>query len=306
MNNRRVFLKQMGLATGGLLLPSFVQKVYAKENETEHLVILHNNDWHSRIDPFPLDGGRNAGMGGAAKRASLIKQIRKENPNVILLDSGDVFQGTPYFNFFGGEIEYKLMTEMGYDASTLGNHDFDNGLEGLEKALPHAGFDIICSNYDFSETALKHAYKPFKIIKKGEIRIGIFGLGIEPEGLIPPKLFGNTIYQNPIEAANKWASFLRNEKRCDLVVCLSHLGHDYKNNKISDMILATETNNINLILGGHTHTFLNEPVEKKNKQGLPVLINQVGWGGILLGRLDCYFDKTSGLKGLKTSIVKVS
>ncbi|RYZ81717.1 MAG: bifunctional metallophosphatase/5'-nucleotidase [Moraxellaceae bacterium] len=258
------------------------------------LTILHTNDVHSRIEPFPMDGSRNQGMGGAARRASLIKRIREEEQNVLLLDAGDIFQGTPYFNLYGGEVEMKLMTAMGYDAATMGNHDFDNGLEGFVKQLPHAKFPIICSNYDFSNTLLKGATQPYKIFKKQGLKIGVFGLGIELKGLVEEKNYGETVYLDPVAKANEVASLLKNELKCDLVICLSHLGYSYKNNKVSDKVLAAQTSNIDLIIGGHTHTFMDVPEDVKNLSGGITTINQVGFAGINLGRVDYYFEKYKG------------
>jgi len=260
--NRRNFIKQASLLGMGMgMLPL---TAWAKSEE-KRLVILHTNDWHSRIEPFPMDGGRLQGQGGAAKRAKLIQQIREEGHEVLLLDCGDIFQGTPYFNVYGGELEFKLMSEMGYDAATLGNHDFDGGLNGLKKQLPHAKFPILCANYDFSETELAGKFAPYKIVDKGQWKVGILGIGIELDGLVPEALYGATKYQDPIEAANKYAALLKQEKNCDLVICLSHLGYKYSGNKISDQVLASQSENIDIILGGHTHTFMEKPDEIKNK-----------------------------------------
>ena len=263
---------------------------WAKEDQVQ-LTILHTNDVHSRIEPFPMDGSRNQGMGGVARRASLIKKIRNESKNVLLLDAGDVFQGTPYFNLFGGELEMKLMTDMGYDAATMGNHDFDNGIAGFVKQLPHAKFPFLVSNYDFKNTALAGLTKPYQIFKKQGISIGIFGLGIELDGLVSKANYGDTLYLDPVQKANEMASFLKNEKKCDMVICLSHLGYSYKENKVSDQVLAKSTRNIDLIIGGHTHTFMKAPEDISNLDGKITTVNQVGFAGINLGRLDYFFDR---------------
>lgn len=254
------------------------------------LVILHTNDTHSRIEPFPMDGGRNQGKGGAARRAALIKAIRQTEDQVLLLDAGDIFQGTPYFNFFGGELEFKLMSAMKYDAATLGNHDFDAGLEGLYKQLPHADFPFLVANYDFSDTLMAGKTQAYKIFRKGPLRIGVFGLGIKLDGLVPANLYGNTRYTDPVVAANKYATLLKHEHKCDYVICLSHLGYRYRGNKVSDEVLAKNSQNLDLIIGGHTHTFMDRPVVHKNEAGQPVVINQVGWAGLMLGRLDVFFE----------------
>ena len=302
--NRKKFLSTIGGGTLALTLaPNLLLAENLKfldQNSDYKLTILHTNDQHSRIEPFDSSYSRNPNQGGFARRAALIQKIRGEEKNVLLLDSGDTFQGTPYFNFFGGELEFKLMSMMGYDASTMGNHDFDNGLEGFKKVLPNAKFPFICSNYDFKNTILDGQTLPYKVFKKNGIKVGIFGVGIELAGLVGKKSYGETVWQNPIEIAQHYATFLRNEKKCDLVICLSHIGYDYKDNprKISDKILASQTDGIDLILGGHTHTFLPEPQTFVNKSGKNVMVNQVGWAGLLLGKINFYFDKNKKVKNI--------
>lgn len=271
--------------------------------ETKKITILHTNDVHSHIDPFPVDHPRNPNMGGAARRAAIIENIRKEEEHVLLLDAGDIFQGTPYFNYYGGELEFKLMSMMQYDLATIGNHDFDNGIEGLYAQLPHAQFEFVSANYDFKNTVLNSHVKPYKIFNKGGIKIGVFGLGIELEGLVDKKAYKETVYLNPIEVAQDMARILKHNKKCDLVICLSHLGFSYKNepNKISDLDLAKKTKNIDLIIGGHTHTFLDKPVIEKNIEGKEVMINQVGCYGINLGRVDFYLSDDA--KGYGKAII---
>ena len=302
--NRKEFLKTVGGGTLALsLAPNLVfasQKSILDRNAAYKLTILHTNDQHSRIEPFDSSYSRNPNQGGFARRATLIQQIRSQEKNVLLLDAGDIFQGTPYFNFYGGELEFKLMSMMGYDAATMGNHDFDNGLEGFLKALPNAKFPFITSNYDFSNTILDGKTEKYKIFKKDGIKGGLFGVGIELDGLVGKKQYQETKYLNPVEIAQHYADFLRKEKGCDLVICLSHIGFDYRDDadKISDKKLAAQTDNIDLILGGHTHTFLPEPQSFTNKSGKNVLVNQVGWAGLLLGRIDFYFDKNKSLQNI--------
>lgn len=289
---RRDFIKNTAassslLTLGGLSLSSF----NTLEN-TKKITILHTNDTHSHIDAFPADDPRNPNQGGAARRASIIDTIRREEENVLLLDAGDIFQGTPYFNYYGGELEFKLMSMMQYDIATLGNHDFDNGIDGFYAQLPHAKFDFVSANYDFKNTILDGIVKPYKIVKKSGLKIGVFGLGVELEGLVDKKLYKETVYNNPIEIAKDIVSTLKEEHKCDLIICLSHLGFKYKNEpeKVCDVILAQQTKDIDLIIGGHTHTFLDKPVIEKNSIGKEVLINQVGCYGINLGRIDFYFS----------------
>lgn len=289
---RRYFIQKTAASSALLALPSLPLMSFAKP-EIKKITILHTNDVHSHIDPFPADDPRNANMGGVSRRAALIESIRKENPNVLLLDAGDVFQGTPYFNYYGGELELKLMSMMKYDLATLGNHDFDNGIEGFYSQLPHANFDFVSANYDFKNTALDTHIKPYKIFHKDGIKIGIFGLGIELQGLVDKKNYKETVYHDPIEIAQDMTRILKKEEKCDLVICLSHLGYDYKKsdeNKISDLKLAQKTQDIDLIIGGHTHTFLDKPTVVKNAADQEVLVNQVGCYGIHLGRIDFYFD----------------
>ena len=302
--NRKEFLKTVGGGTLALsLAPNLVfasQKSILDRNAAYKLTVLHTNDQHSRIEPFDSSYSRNPNQGGFARRATLIQQIRSQEKNVLLLDAGDIFQGTPYFNFYGGELEFKLMSMMGYDAATMGNHDFDNGLEGFLKALPNAKFPFITSNYDFSNTILDGKTEKYKIFKKDGIKVGLFGVGIAVDGLVGKKQYQETKYLNPVEIAQHYADFLRKEKGCDLVICLSHIGFDYRDDadKISDKKLAAQTDNIDLILGGHTHTFLPEPQSFTNKSGKNVLVNQVGWAGLLLGRIDFYFDKNKSLQNI--------
>ena len=188
------------------------------------------------------------------------------------------------------------MSEMKYDAVTLGNHDFDNGLDGLQKQLPHANFPFLIANYDFSDTILKDTFKPYKIFRKGDLKIGVFGIGIELDGLVPKKLYQNTVYQDPIISANHYATLLKQKEKCDLIICLSHLGFKYQNEKLSDMTFASQTRDIDLIIGGHTHTFLKKPVKQLNLDGKQVLINQVGWAGINIGKIDFNFSQSGGDK----------
>src|SRR4030066_799712 len=286
---RRNFIQKSTAATAFLTLGGLSLQSFASTN-SKHISILHTNDVHSHIDPFPSTDSRYANMGGVARRATLVEAIRKENPNTLLLDAGDIFQGTPYFNFYGGELEFKLMSMLKYDAATIGNHDFDNGIDGLYAQLPHAQFDFLSANYDFKNTILNNHVKPYKIFIKDGIKIGVFGLGIELEGLVDPRMYKETLYLDPLEIAQDMSRILKEDEKCDLVICLSHLGYHYKSDKISDLVIASKTKNIDLIIGGHTHTFLPKPTVAKNSVGENVLVNQVGCYGINLGRIDFYFD----------------
>lgn len=286
------------LSLGGITLSSF------ESIKSKKITILHTNDVHSHIDPFPANHPKNANMGGVAKRAVMIEKIRKEEPNVLLLDAGDIFQGTPYFNYYGGELEFKLMSKMQYDLATMGNHDFDNGIDGFYAQLPHAKFDFVSANYNFKNTVLDTIVKPYKVFKKDGIKIGIFGLGVELEGLVDKKLYKETVYHNPIEIAQDITSILKKQEKCDLVICLSHLGYQYKNNpdKVCDISLAQNTKDIDLIIGGHTHTFLDKPIIATNADHKQVLINQVGCYGINLGRIDFYLSNDTKYDALTQNI----
>lgn len=297
--NRRNFLKTGGIAAAAAALNLNAFDAIAA-GDLVKLTILHTNDVHSRIEPFPMDGSKYQGLGGTARRSALIKSIRATENNVLLFDAGDIFQGTPYFNKYGGELEIKLMSEMNYDAATMGNHDFDNGLEGFYKQLPHANFPVLCSNYDFSNTLLNKSTLPYQVFKKQGIKIGVFGIGIQLAGLVGDRNYGDTVFLDPVKTANQTAGLLKNDLKCDLVICLSHLGYKYTSNKDSDQVLAKNTRNIDLIIGGHTHTFMDQPEDVLNLDGKITTINQVGFAGINLGRLDYYFERYKG-KRIKTA-----
>lgn len=290
MSNRRDFLKLVSSGAVGLGLAGIPYDVFAKRSIAK-ITILHTNDVHSHIDPFPANHPKYPGLGGIAQRAAIIDDIRNKEKNVLLLDAGDIFQGTPYFNLFGGEVEMKLMSKLGYDAGTIGNHDFDNGVEGLANQMVHANFPLLMTNYDFSDTPMKGKTQPYKIFEKDDVRIGVFGIGIELQGLVDKKMYGNTVYLDPLEKAALTAHKLKNEEKCDLVICLSHLGYKYPDDKVSDEILAKKSLNIDLIIGGHTHTFIDKPYVYKNRDGKDVRVAQVGWAGIKLGRIDFFVDR---------------
>ncbi|TAI49072.1 metallophosphatase [Flagellimonas allohymeniacidonis] len=301
---RRDFLKQTAATSsfvglGGLGLNSCAHFGQKK------ITILHTNDVHSHIETFPSTHARWANLGGVARRAALVESIRNENPNTLLFDAGDIFQGTPYFNFYGGELEFKLMSKLKYDAATIGNHDFDNGIGGLLAQVPHASFELLSANYDFTNTEMDGYTKPYKIYSIDGIKIGVYGLGIQLEGLVLKRLCKETQYLNPFEVALDTERQLKEKENCDLVICLSHLGYDYANpNRPSDTQLAERTSYTDLIIGGHTHTFLDKPDVRTNQKGNSVLVNQVGCYGINLGRIDFYFDsqKNASANGVSITV----
>lgn len=295
MFNRRTFLKQSILGGGALSLGLFPNELFAS-GQLVRLTVMHTNDMHCHIDPFPNSNAEYSGRGGMVRLASLIAKSRAENPNMILLDAGDMFQGTPYFNFFKGDLMLKLMSKMGYDGGTIGNHEFDNGLEGIVSALKYAKFPIVSSNYDFSDTILSGLVMNHHILHKSGIKIGIYALGIELDGLVDKLNYGNTRYLDPLAVALKMEQMLKKDHHCDLVICLSHLGFSYQHNKISDSTLAPQTQYTDLIIGGHTHTFLDKPLELKNKDQKLILINQAGWAALAAGKIEFIFDRTGKKK----------
>ena len=292
MRNRRTFLQQSTAAGAALMMPGWLNAFGNIQEELTRLIILHTNDVHSRLEPFPDDGSRNAGLGGAAVRAAMIEKIRKENEHVLLFDAGDIFQGTPYFNFYLGEPDIKLMSAMKYDGTTMGNHDFDGSLENFERQMrDHATFPLIIANYDFSDTVMHDRFMTRKVFQKGDIKIGVTGVGIELDGLVPTSLYGNTKYLDPIAKATAEAAILRHDEKCDIVICLSHLGYKFSGDKVCDITLAQNSRDIDIIIGGHTHTFMDQPDMQRNKDGAPVIIHQVGWGGIRLGKMEITLER---------------
>ncbi len=299
---RRNFIKQSAASTaliglGGLSVHSCIGET------KKHITILHTNDVHSHIDPFPKSHSDFPNLGGLARRATLVESIREENKNTLLFDAGDIFQGTPYFNFYGGELEFKLMSALKYDAATIGNHDFDNGIEGLLAQMPNAEFELLSANYDFSNTVMDGYVKPYRTYTVDGIKIGVYGLGIALEGLVDKKMYKETAYLEPYGIAVDTERLLSEKENCHLIICLSHIGYDYKiKERPNDLALAAITQYTDLIIGGHTHTFLDRPTIVKNKMGREILVNQVGCFGLNLGRIDFYFDGDENRKADGISI----
>ena len=291
--DRRKFLKNS--VFGSLALGSTIHNYGCETSDLKKITILHTNDVHSHIEPFSSEHSEFPNQGGFERRSTLVNSIRNNNPNTLLFDAGDIFQGTPYFNFFNGDLEFKLMSLLKYDAVTIGNHDFDNGITGLYEQMPKASFDFLISNYDFSNTVLEGKTKNYKIYNKSGIKIGVFGLGIELEGLVTKELYKETKYLDPIEISRDISYKLKFEENCDLIICLSHLGYKYNNlpDRICDYNLAKKSNHIDLIIGGHTHTFMEKPVVLKNEKRNDIIINQVGCFGLYLGQIDFFFDRNN-------------
>ena len=285
MINRRTFLTTS--AAFGASIAAFPRDLLKASAADTVITILHTNDTHSQIDPLPANDV-NAGKGGVARRATLVKRIRKENPNTLLVDAGDVLQGTPYFNFYKGEVEYKAMSAIGYDVGTLGNHEFDNGVEALAAALKFANFDVVSANYDVKGTVLEQRVRRYVVKTIGGIKVGLFGLGVSPAGLITPDNFKGVTYIDPVDAARDVVKVLRDEERCALVVAMSHLGY-YEDGQRGDSMVAAQVDGIDFIASGHTHTFMKEPVFQTQPCGNKTMIFQVGKSGIHLGRVDFTF-----------------
>src|SRR2546423_1919042 len=298
MINRRRFLKSSLITGAALAVPSSLMSPKLRSALAEPLLdvaadevlitILHTNDTHSQIDPVSESDKTWAGKGGVARRATLVKRIRKENPNTLMVDAGDVFQGTPYFNFYKGEVEYKSMSLIGYDVVTLGNHDFDNGVGGLVAAMKFANFDFVSTNYDFRGTLLETHVKPYVVRTLGNVRVGLFGMGISPDNLITPENFKGVKYLDPVQMSRDVVRLLREQEKCQLVVGMSHLGYyaNPQHGEIGDTQVSAQVSGIDFIASGHTHTFMEKPVLQKNPEGKDTIIFQVGKSGIYVGRVD--------------------
>jgi 5'-nucleotidase len=254
------------------------------------LVILHTNDTHSQVEPTEKSNLKTADMGGYARRMGVIEKIRSEEKNVLLFDAGDFSQGTPYFNFFNGRVEIDALNRMQYDAGTLGNHEFDNGIDTLAVILQKARFPMISSNYDVDNTPIKNQIQPYLILKKIGLKIGIMALNVDPKSLIIESNYRGLVYRDPIEKAQELSAFLKNKKKCDLVICLSHLGSDSTSVDVNDFTVAHQTKHIDIILGGHSHSLL-ENVKTNNANGKKVIISQMGKSGLYLGRIDLELKK---------------
>jgi len=304
MSNRRTFLKQSILGGGALTLGLIPVELFAS-GELVRLTVLHTNDMHCHIDPFPPDHAEYPGKGGLVRVASIVNKARKENPNLLVLDGGDMFQGTPYFNYFKGEIMTEIMSKIGYDAGTIGNHEFDNGLGNILSAIGKANFPLISSNYDFSDTILAGIVKDHFIIEKSGIKVGIYGLGIELEGLVGKLNYGKMQYNDPLQTALKMEAILKNDYHCDMVIALSHLGLSYEHNKISDKTLAPQTKYTDLIIGGHTHSFIDKPIVLNNARNKSIIVNQAGWAALEVGKIEFIFDRSGKKKDIVVAINQV-
>ncbi|MEX0680915.1 MAG: metallophosphatase [Balneolales bacterium] len=298
--NRESFLRNSAVLSTGLGLIGWLPASRALGNsDRTRITILHTNDTHSRIEPFPDSHPQFSGMGGVARRAALIKQLRAENPDSLLLDAGDAFQGTPYYNKFKGALDLEVMSKMGYDAMTIGNHEFDNGVSGFEKVMDKARFPFVSSNYDYGTTRMGLRMQRFLLRQVGGVKIGIFGIGVAFDRLVLPHLHRGVRYLDPLEVSADMVSLLKGYHGCDMVICLSHIGYRHRDNhRVSDRMVADQVDGIDVIIGGHTHTFLNEPEQFEKRNGSRTWITQVGFSGILLGKMDFYFDRERNISGV--------
>lgn len=298
---RREFIKAAGLT----LCSTAFGRVGDLFNDNNTLHIFHTNDTHSHIEPFPLSDKRNGGKGGVSRRGYLFNQMRKSYKNTLFFDAGDVFQGSPYFNYYEGKLDYQLMSKLKYNAGTLGNHDFDNGVDKLYEAMKYADFDIISSNYDVSNSVLKNKVIPYKIYEKSGIKIGVFGLGIDFEGLVTAKDHLGVIYNDPFETAKKYVDKLRNVEKCNVVICLSHLGLDSYDGGAGDVDLTSTVEGIDVLIGGHSHSFLESPIHVSTPSGWTTIVNQVGFAGLYIGHIMLHLDKKMVVKNTDSQNIGV-
>ncbi|MDR0988668.1 MAG: metallophosphatase [Prevotellaceae bacterium] len=259
--------------------------------QTKELLVLHTSDTHSRIEPIDVHSSdRNAGLGGIVRRATLVKLTRALTPDLLLFDCGDFSQGTPYYNLFHGEVSIRMMNLMGYDAMAIGNHEFDSGLENMARLYRMAEFPVVCANYDVTGTVLEGLVHPYVILQRNGLKIGVFGLSPQPQGLISAANYQGIVYHDPVAAAQAMSDLLRHKERCDVVICLSHLGFRLKDVPCDELV-ARQTSGIDLILGGHTHTFLEKPVLYINKEGRSVAVYHSGNNGVRIGQLRLTLEK---------------
>ena len=259
--------------------------------QKKQLVILHTNDTHSCIMPLNpnLADTALAGRGGFLRRMALIEDERAKTPGLLLIDSGDFSQGSPYYNFYKGEVEVELMNRMGYDVATIGNHEFDFGLENMARIFRMAKFPIVCANYDFTGTSVEGLVKPYTIIKRNGLKIGLFGLSPQPKGLVDKTKFVGVKYLDPVETARRMAALLKTKKRCDVIICVSHLG--WEDEELTDQMLVPATRDIDIVLGGHSHTYMKTLQYVKNVDGKDVPVDQNGKHGIWIGRIVLDLEK---------------
>lgn len=263
----------------------------AGKAEEKQLVILHTNDTHSTVMPLNenLNDTMKAGRGGYLRRLAMLKEERAKDPELLLFDSGDFSQGSPYYTIYEGEVEVGLMNMMRYDAATIGNHEFDFGLDNMARLFRMAEFPIVCANYDFTGTVVEGLVKPYVVLERKGLKIGVFGVAPKLEGLVSKANYEGVSYLDPVEKAREVSDLLRNEEKCDVVVCLSHLGWAIQPD-VEDSTLVAGTSNIDIVLGGHSHTYLTELQWVKNRDGREIPVDQNGKHGIFIGRMVMTLD----------------
>lgn len=259
--------------------------------DVKELLILHTNDTHSRIEPIPTTDPNPefAGKAGFVRRATLLKEMRKQNKDLLLFDCGDFSQGSPFYNLFKGEVEVKLMNEMGYDAGTIGNHEFDFGPDNMARIFKMANFPIVCANYGVKGTVLEDIVKPYILLERDGVKIGVFGLSPALEGLVQEKNYKGVVFESPIEAAQRVAKILKDREKCDLVICLSHLG--WKGEPYSDETLIQNTRDIDIVLGGHSHSYFDKTLFYKNLDGKEIPLQQMGKNAVYVGEMKVKMEK---------------
>ena len=263
-----------------------VATIGVQARQKKHLLILHSNDTHSCIMPLNpnLADTMLAGRGGFIRRIAMLKEERRKNPDLLYFDSGDFSQGSSYYSLFKGDVEIGLMNRMGIDASTIGNHEFDFGMENMARIFKMANFPILCSNYDFTGTACEGVVQPYTIIRRNGLKIGVFALDPQLDGLVAAKNYGQAKYLDPVAKANEWATFLKKKKKCDLVILISHLG--WMENGMGDQEVIAKSRYIDLVLGGHSHTYFEELRYVKNLDGKDIPVDQNGKHGIFIGKME--------------------
>lgn len=259
--------------------------------KTRQLVILHTNDTHSCVFPLNrhLADTALAGRGGFIRRVEMVREERKKHPDLLLFDSGDFSQGSSYYTLYKGDVEVGLMNLMHYDAAAIGNHEFDFGVENMARLFRKAEFPVVCANYDFTGTALEGLVKPYVVIRRNGLRIGVFGLSPELDGLVLAESCAGVKYKDPVKAANDVARLLKEKEKCDIVICLSHLGWDIIG--LDDTELMPQTRNIDIVLGGHSHTYFEELEYKRNLDGRQIPNDQNGKHGIYVGKITVDFAR---------------
>lgn len=259
--------------------------------DVKELLILHTNDTHSRIEPIPTTDPNPefAGKAGFVRRATLLKEMRKQNKDLLLFDCGDFSQGSPFYNLFKGEVEVKLMNEMGYDAGTIGNHEFDFGPDNMARLFKMANFPIVCANYGVKGTVLEDIVKPYILLERDGVKIGVFGLSPALEGLVQEKNYKGVVFESPIEAAQRVVKILKDREKCDLIICLSHLG--WKGEPYSDETLIPNTRDIDIVLGGHSHSYFDRTLFYKNLDGKEIPLQQMGKNAVYVGKMKVKMEK---------------